>query len=158
MLCVGTMIANARVWHDLEMAPDDSVEIVPQFDPDQLPQLVSDCTVGAFPSYVEGFGMAVIEQLAAGLPTVAYDAPGPRDILGGQLAPLLVPAGDVSRFAEVLSDLLTDDLERSQELTRQSFETATKFSWPEIARDMAADYRKYLSDGDTCHSSTNLYA
>ncbi|HZE57567.1 MAG TPA: glycosyltransferase family 4 protein [Chthoniobacterales bacterium] len=147
-LFLGTMIANESVWRDLEMMPDDSIEIVPQFDPDQLPQFVSDCTVGAFPSYVEGFGLAVVEQLAAGLPTVAYDAPGPRDILRGELAPLLVPAGDVSRFAEVLSGLLADDVERYQQLSRQSLETAAEFSWPEIARDTTAEYRKYLSDGD----------
>src|SRR5438046_10044411 len=113
------MIANESVWRDLEMMRDDSIEIVPRFDPDQLPQLVSDCTVAAFPSYVEGFGMAVVEQLAAGLPTVAYDAPGPRDILRDELARLLVPAGDVSRFAEVLSDLLANDLDRHQRFTRQ---------------------------------------
>jgi glycosyltransferase involved in cell wall biosynthesis len=147
-LFLGTMIANESVWRDLEMTPDDSIEIVPQFDPDQLPQLVSDCTVAAFPSYVEGFGLAVVEQLAAGLPTVAYDAPGPRDILRGELAPLLVPAGDIARFSEVLSGLLADNVDRYQQLSRQSLETAAKFSWPEIARDTAAEYRKYLSDGN----------
>ena len=147
-LFLGTMIADQSVWRDLEMRPDDSIEIVPQFDPDQLPQLISDCTVAAFPSYVEGFGLAVVEQLAAGLPTVAYDVPGPRDILRGELAPLLVAAGDVSRFSEILANLLTDDVERYQRLSRQSLEIAAKFSWPEIARDTAAEYRKYLFDGD----------
>ena len=146
-LFLGTMITNESVWRDLEMTPDHSIQIVPQFDPDQLPQLVSDCTIAAFPSYVEGFGLAVVEQLAAALPTVAYDTPGPRDILRGELAPLLVPAGDVSRFSEILSNLLMDDVERYQQLSRQSLETAAKFSWPEIARDTAAEYRKYLSDG-----------
>jgi len=143
---LGTMIANESVWRDLGITPEDSIEIVPQFDPVQLPRLLSDCTVGAFPSYVEGFGMAVVEQLAAGLPTVAYDAPGPRDILRGELARLLVPAGNVERFAEVLSGLLTDVAGDYQQLNRQSLEAAEKFSWPEIARDTAAEYRKRLSD------------
>ena len=39
-----------------------------RYQPDALPQLLSDCTVAAFPSYVEGFGLAVVEQLAAGIP------------------------------------------------------------------------------------------
>ncbi|HSV64105.1 MAG TPA: glycosyltransferase family 4 protein [Chthoniobacterales bacterium] len=147
-LFLGTMIANENVWRDLGLTPEDSIEIVPQFDPAHLPQLVADCTVGAFPSYVEGFGMAVVEQLAAGLPTVAYDAPGPRDILRGELARLLVPTGDVARFAEVLSGLLTDVVGHYQQLSRQSLEIAEKFSWPEIARDTAAEYRKRLSDAN----------
>lgn len=143
---LGTMIANEKVWSDLEIEPDNSIEVVPQFDPKQLPALLSDCALGAFPSYVEGFGMAVAEQLAAGLPTVAYDAPGPRDILGGELAEFLVPAGDVDRFAGVISGLLTHPLERYEQLTRLCIETARKFSWSEIARDTAAEYQKYLND------------
>src|SRR3954463_14669698 len=137
---LGTMIANEKVWNDLELEPVDFIEIVPQFDPDRLPRLLADCTVGAFPSYVEGFGMAVVEQLAAGLPTVAYDAPGPRDILRGELTRLLVPAGDSARFAEVLVDILESDVERYRQLSEQSSATAAKFSWPEIARDTAAEY------------------
>ncbi|MFL6590574.1 MAG: glycosyltransferase family 4 protein, partial [Chthoniobacterales bacterium] len=91
---LGTMIQNDAVWRDLESEPVDFIEIVPQFNPDELPRLLADCTVGVFPSYIEGFGMAIVEQLAARLPTVAYDVPGPRDILRA-LPQLLVPAGDV---------------------------------------------------------------
>jgi glycosyltransferase involved in cell wall biosynthesis len=128
------------------MAPDNSIEIVPQFDPDQLPRLLSDCMVGAFPSYVEGFGMAVVEQLAAGLPTVAYDTPGPRDILRGDLSDLLIPAGDTARFAEVLSDLLADSSEGYRQLSERSVAAARRYSWPEIARDTVAEYQKHLQD------------
>lgn len=143
-LFLGTMIADTRVWNDLEMEPADFIEIVPQFDPDQLPRFLSDCTVAAFPSYVEGFGMAVVEQLAAGLPTVAYDAPGPRDILGGELAQGLVPPGDAHRFSEVIGNFLTADFAVYQEMSARSVETAQRFSWPEIARATATEYQKHL--------------
>ena len=138
------MIANARVWKDLEMEPADFIEVVPQFDPDQLPQFLSDCTVAAFPSYVEGFGMAVVEQLAAGLPTVAYDAPGPRDILRSDLAQALVPPGDAHRFSEVIVDFLTADFAAYQKLSARSIEAAEQFSWPEIARATAREYQTHL--------------
>jgi glycosyltransferase involved in cell wall biosynthesis len=143
-LFLGTMIANEKVWQDLEMDPADFIEIVPQFDPDELQRLLSDCTVGAFPSYVEGFGMAVVEQLAAGLPTVAYDAPGPRDMLRGELARLLVPIGDTERFAEVICNVLADNPATYQQMSAQSVEIARRFSWPDIARDTAAEYQKHL--------------
>ena len=144
-LFLGTMIANEKVWNDLALEPADFIEVVPQFDPADLPRLLSDGTVGAFPSYVEGFGMAVVEQLAAGLPTVAYDAPGPRDILGN-LPQLLVPAGDATGFGEAISAILTADLAHYRELSDRSVETGRKFSWPDIARETAAEYRKYLHD------------
>jgi glycosyltransferase involved in cell wall biosynthesis len=145
-LFLGTMIETKNVWNDLGLSTVDFVEVVPQFDPDELPHLLSDCAVGAFPSYVEGFGMAVVEQLAAGLPTVAYDAPGPRDILCDSLPELLVPPGDVAQFSEALTQIFDSGFARYQALSEQSVKTAQRFSWPEIARDTAAEYRKHLHD------------
>jgi glycosyltransferase involved in cell wall biosynthesis len=143
-LFLGTMTETKNTWNDLAFGPVDYVELVPQFNPDELPQLLSDCAVGAFPSYVEGFGLAVIEQLAAGLPTVAYDAPGPRDILRDTLPELLVAPGDVARFSEVISDIFERGSARYQDLSERSAQSALRFSWPTIARDTAAEYWKQL--------------
>ena len=143
-LFLGTMIANEAVWADLEMEPVDNVEIIPQFAPDDLPQLLSECAVGAFPSYIEGFGMAIVEQMAAGLPTVAYDVPGPRDILR-DLPQLRIAPGDTEALAGAVSEILSGSAERYDELARRSVETAGRFSWRDIARDTAVKYQEYLS-------------
>ena len=145
-LFLGTMIDTKHVWSDLGFGAAEFVEVVPQFNPDELPRLLSDCAVGAFPSYVEGFGMAVVEQLAAGLPTVAYDAPGPRDILRDDLPELLVAPGDVARFSETVAEIFERGPSHYQELSERSASTALRFSWPTIARDTAAEYRQQLHD------------
>lgn len=145
-LFLGTMTANENVAADLDPAMAGFVEIVPQFEPDELPQLLSDSAVGAFPSYVEGFGMAVVEQLAAGIPTIAYAAPGPRDILQDSLPELLVPAGEVAQFADAISEIFAKDLDAYQALSKRSVETAARFSWPEIAREAVDEYRKRLEE------------
>jgi glycosyltransferase involved in cell wall biosynthesis len=145
-LFLGTMTADQNVLADLDPASASAVEIVPQFEPDQLPQLLSDSAVGAFPSYVEGFGLAVVEQLAAGIPTVAYAAPGPRDILQDCLPELLVPPGDVAAFSEKIVEILAKDLDAYQALSKRSAETAAQFSWPEIARKTVDEYRKRLEE------------
>lgn len=145
-LFLGTMTDTKNVWNDLGFGAVDFVEIVPQFNPDELPRLLSDCAVGAFPSYVEGFGMAVVEQLAAGLPTVAYDAPGPRDILRDDVPQLLVPPGDVARFSETVAEIFESGPAQYQELSERCRRAALRFSWPTIARDTAADYRQRLHD------------
>lgn len=90
--------------------------------------------------------MAVVEQLAAGLPTVAYDAPGPRDILRDDLPELLVPPGDVAGFSETVSEIFEHGSARYQELSERSVRAALRFSWPAIARDTVAEYRKHLHD------------
>ena len=145
-LFLGTMTENHNVLADLDPAMAGFVEIVPQFEPDQLPQLLSDCAVGAFPSYVEGFGLAVVEQLAAGIPTVAFAAPGPRDILQDRLPELLVPPGDVARFSEMIVEIFARDLGAYQALSDRSAEAATQFSSPEIARKTVDEYRARLEE------------
>jgi glycosyltransferase involved in cell wall biosynthesis len=148
-LFLGTMIDPKNVWNDLGFGPVDFVEVIPQFQPDELPRLLSDSAIGAFPSYVEGFGLAVVEQLAAGLPTVAYDAPGPRDILGDNQSGALVPPGDVERFSAAVVEIFENGFERYQQLSEQSAKRALRFSWPVIARDTIADYRQRVDGFST---------
>jgi len=61
-------------------------------DPD-LPPLVAAAAAFAFPSVKEGFGLAAMEALAAGVPTVVSDLPvlrqaghGPAHLAGVQAA------------------------------------------------------------------------
>lgn len=143
-LFLGTMVENQLVLNDLNLGVPDFLELVPQFAPDDLPRLLADCTVGAFPSYVEGFGLAVIEQLAAGLPTVAYEAPGPRDILRVALPELLISPGDIPSFSEAVVAILERDFEGYQDLCQRSANIAERFSWPRIARDTLEEYRLRL--------------
>ncbi len=48
-----------------------------------LPALVAAADVFAFPSTVEGFGLAAMEALAAGVPLVTRDLPVLREVFGG---------------------------------------------------------------------------
>ena len=72
-LFLGTMFDETVVRADL--GGDNSTQIFcrPAFAARDLPLLIADCVMGVFPSHVEGFGLALLEQLAAGLPTVAYN-------------------------------------------------------------------------------------
>jgi glycosyltransferase involved in cell wall biosynthesis len=143
-LFLGTMVDDQTIWSDLGIDRADFVKIVPRFEPDELPDLLSGCAAGAFPSYVEGFGMAVVEQLAAGLPTVAYDAPGPRDILRPNLPELLVPPGDTEKFSAVVAEIFERGLVAYEELSARSVRIAESFSWPDIARNTITEYRERL--------------
>ncbi|CCB66354.1 glycosyltransferase [Hyphomicrobium sp. MC1] len=60
----------------------------------------------------EGFGIALIEAMAAGIPIVATDVPACREVLGGGAAGLLVPPGNAAAFAYALSELLQNDARR----------------------------------------------
>jgi glycosyltransferase involved in cell wall biosynthesis len=141
---LGTLTSDDNVRRDLGQ-PGDFVEIVREYQPNQLPKLLADCTAGAFPSYAEGFGFGLLEQLAAAVPTVSYDAPGPRAILKNALPELLVPAGDVQKFADALAGILRRDQIGYEKLAEQSRQTASQFDWTTIAQETARSYQAHLS-------------
>ena len=143
---LGTMVEPQTILADLGVQSSERIELVSKYSPVDLPALLADCAVGAFPSYVEGFGLAVLEQLAAGIPTVAFDVAGPRHILSAHLPELLVPSGDVEAFANVICRILELDLPDYEKLSRRSGEVAAAFNWSKIARDTIDANRERLSD------------
>ncbi len=128
-------------------APADRayVKVVPEYDSDELPGLLSDASVGVFPSYMEGFGIGVLEMLAAGIPTLAYDVPGPREMLARFTPPLLVKAGDTDCMAQRLLALLAQPYETYAALSNQSCDVAAQFQWQHTAAAMVAMYRERLA-------------
>jgi glycosyltransferase involved in cell wall biosynthesis len=85
---------------------DDRVRFVGWLD-DIRPWLA---TLHAFaaPSLQEGFGVAVLEALAEGVPVAASDVGGMRELVADGVNGYLVPAGDVPALAHALGRLLAD--------------------------------------------------
>jgi glycosyltransferase involved in cell wall biosynthesis len=113
---------------------DERIRVVPTYDSGELAGLLRDATVGAFPSYIEGFPFAVLELLAAGLPTVTYDVPGPREMLGDLGPAWMVPPGDTATLPARLLDLLGRALADYRLLSEACTATADRFSWGSIAQ------------------------
>lgn len=82
------------------------IKIVPKFIPTDLPELIKKSSLGIFPSYYEGFGYGVIEMMASGMPVLAYDCPGPHDILPSEC---LFEIGDWEALTKKGLQLLEDD-------------------------------------------------
>jgi glycosyltransferase involved in cell wall biosynthesis len=117
------------------------LEVVPRYDPDELPGLLAGVSVGVFPSRVESFGYGVLEMLAAAVPVVAYDAPGPHAILKAEYR---VPVGAVGKLADRAASLLADpDLLLAHR--RAARERSGSFHWEDIACRTADRYRAELA-------------
>lgn len=125
--------------------PPERTEIVPAYASEALPSLVAPATVGVLPSYVEGFPFAVLEQLAAGIPVVAYDTPGARETLRDLDPTLLVPAGETSRLAERVLEVLAMDVEAYARLGAACRALAARYTWARIARSTADVYHERLA-------------
>lgn len=110
-----------------------------------MPKLLADSTVGAFPSYLEGFGIGPVEQMAAGLPVVAYDIPGPRDTVGTLGGDFLAKPGDKVDFAAKISRILAMTESDYSELAKRCSATARLFTNEKIAMQTLNVYKQSLS-------------
>ena len=70
--------------------------------------LLAECQVGALSSHSEGFSTAVVEYMAAALPTVLTDVGGNSEAVREGVDGFLVPDGDEAMFGERLTRLLRD--------------------------------------------------
>ena len=75
-------------------------------DDKTLLDLYANAAAFAYPSLVEGFGMPVLEAMAAGLPVVASDAQAVQEVAGG--GALIVPARQPGAWAQALGQVLAE--------------------------------------------------
>ncbi len=143
-LFLGTMFHETAVRADLAPTHDKQISCRPTFAAQDLPSLLGDCAIGIFPSHLEGFGLAVLEQLASGLPTIAYDVPGPRQILQTQSARLLTPLQDTIAIASRASEILSLPASEYGKLSAECVEIARRYRWKEIAENTIEHYRGAL--------------
>jgi glycosyltransferase involved in cell wall biosynthesis len=146
-LFLGTGRSPDVVRADLGVGPDDRIIVVPSYKTDDLPGLLRGATIGAFPSYIEGFPFGVLELVAAGLPTVTYDVPGCRVLAQRIHSGWLVPAGDTAGLAMRLLELLGAGLIEYERLSAACGDTANEFTWPRIALETLAIYGERMRSG-----------
>jgi glycosyltransferase involved in cell wall biosynthesis len=86
---------------------EDRVELAGEMDAVQLAPYYDAADVFVLPTHYEGYGMAVAEALACGLPVVGT-ATGAIPELVGNEAGIVVPTGDVNALALALTQILND--------------------------------------------------
>jgi starch synthase len=113
LLLVGTGPDAGKLEERIGRAPRPDIHWVREFvhDPNLIRGYLAAGDVYAFPSRHEGFPVAPLEAMAAGLPVVAADAQGIADIFEGGEASggVIVPREDAEALAAALGRLLDDD-------------------------------------------------
>ncbi|MBW0103087.1 MSMEG_0565 family glycosyltransferase [Pseudonocardia sp. KRD-291] len=118
----------------------EPVVLGPVPDP-ELPALVAAAEVFAFPSVKEGFGLAAMEALAAGVPLVASDLPVLRRTFDGAAT----FAGTVPELAAALSAVLHDGPDPTRRVAGRAL--AARHTWDAAALSHLQLYRRLSADG-----------
>jgi glycosyltransferase involved in cell wall biosynthesis len=98
----------------------------------------------ALTSANEGTPVTLIEALAAGLPAVATDVGGVRDVVDDGATGFLVPAGDVRGIGDALVRLAADPGERARMGADARLAVGDRYAIPRLVSDVDALYRRLL--------------
>lgn len=131
-----TMGGHAALARDLGLS--SRVEFVGASD--DVPGHMSGADLYVQSSRWEGFGMAAVEAMAAGLPVVASEVPGLAEVVGE--AGLLVPAGDARALAEAIRRVAGDE-DLARDLGSRGRARASMFS----IESSAEGYRRIYGRG-----------
>lgn len=132
--------AQAEQWHVA-----GRVHCLGHVTDDALEQLYAKAVALVYPSIYEGFGLPLLEAMRAGLPVVAWDIPVFREVAGE--AAVLLPVGDVSGLAKVMTRMTADD-EFRWRLSDAGRRRAATFSWRHAARIFLAMLQAVANTGD----------
>jgi glycosyltransferase involved in cell wall biosynthesis len=95
----------------------------------------------AFPSLDEGFGMPLLEAMAAGTPVVTSNCSALPEVAGD--AALLVDPADTDALAAALHDLIRNE-ELRRDMAQRGIRRARSFTWEKAARETWGVYQELL--------------
>jgi len=102
-------------------------------DPGRVREAYRSASVFCLPSLQEGFGIAFLEAMAAGLPIVAGDAGAVPELVPHGDSGYLVPPRDVAALADALIRLLSDPILRKR-FGDRGRRHAAHYDWPLVAK------------------------
>lgn len=133
--CPRLIIVGRRGWEaddvfallDTHDFKSKVIEAGPLHD-DELAKVLGSARALLFPSHAEGFGIPLVEALAAGLPVIASNLPVFGEVAGD--IPELLPPDEIEAWVEMLTDYTTPDSpRRARQLARIAGYTAP--TWDE---------------------------
>jgi glycosyltransferase involved in cell wall biosynthesis len=117
------------------------ITVTGYISPQELAAWYAKASIFAFPSLDEGFGMPVLEAMAAGVPVVTSNRSALPEVAGD--AALLVNPECVEELVEALRDL-TQGEELRKSVARRGTDRARQFTWEKAVAETWEVYRELL--------------
>ena len=119
----------------------DEIDLLGYVSRATLEDLYARCSVLAFPSLDEGFGIPVLEAMAYGLPVVTSQRSATAEVAGD--AAVLTDPTSIASIAAGLTKVMTDPQLR-EALHQAGRDRAATFPWSRAVTETAAVYRELL--------------
>jgi glycosyltransferase involved in cell wall biosynthesis len=138
LVCAGTGTSADVVLSAFPEAARHHVRVVATMDREGLYRELIEADLFVFPSLSEGFSCALLEALAAGLPTIATPAGAALDLLKHDDNAVVVPLADAHAIVAAV-DRLIDDRPLRQRLGAAARATAKRYTLDKACASFADD-------------------
>lgn len=122
----------------------EKFKIVGQVDKNQLVKYYQNATLFVLPSYHEGLPAVLLEAMSCGVPVIATDVRGNRDIITHEINGLLVPQRNPKKLGEAISLLLDDEKLRKKIIKNSRKSVLEKYNWDTVGNKMLKCYEKLV--------------
>lgn len=143
---VGTKADDGEVYASFPPCIHDNIKVHRSIPHSNLIKEYKRHKIMIFPSLFEGFGMAFLEGMAAGLAVVASWEGGARDIISDRENGIFVPPRSGKSLAEKVIYLLENEDIR-EKIGQRAAETARNYTWDMIARKTVKVFQHLLTRG-----------
>lgn len=122
----------------------DRFKFLGQVEKDQLVKLYQNATLFVLPSYHEGLPTVLLEAMSCGLPIIATDVRGNRDVISDGENGILVPPRAPKKLAEAICYLLEDEKTKKTlgENARKTIEA--KYTWDAVSSKFLRCYESLV--------------
>ena len=111
---------------------------------DDLRELLWASDIFVMPSLKEGLGVAALEAMASGLPVIASDVGGLREVVEDDRTGIIVPPTNVPAIASAILRLAESTVLRTQMGTAARARVVENYSMEKMAARTLALYREYV--------------
>ncbi len=121
---------------------NDEVTLTGHLDKNSIEHALSHADIFVLPSKFEGFGIAPVEAMQMGLPTITANYPASQDYISSGVTGWTFPIGDDSTLAELIHHLMSNKTHREEVAKQGQALALEKFSPKRIAEQHIEIYSK----------------
>jgi len=126
--CVLTLVGSVAKYRQALIAGITGVDPRGRVPHAGMPGVYSSHDVLVFPSYHDGFGLVILEAMAAAIPVIATQATAAPDLIADGEDGYVIPVGDATALAERMSWFVRDR-DGARRMGRAAREKARQYSW-----------------------------
>ncbi len=124
------LIGNPNLIQELLRDMVENICVLGSVPDKDLPILLHAAEISLYPSLYEGFGLPILESMAAGVPVITSNISSCPEVAGD--AAILVNPYKVDEISQAIIDIL-EDKKKAERMRRQGEARAAMFTWQRAA-------------------------